>query len=248
MPHVCNPGRADVLCARAFLCTLLTAVCLQGQTFEVASIKPSDPKTLGQRVGYQPGTRFTADNCMLSTIIQMVYGLRDFQIVDAPKWISDWTYRYDIQAKAATPQTSEQLKLMARALLAERFALKVHKETREMPVYLLVPAKKGLKLNVTEEKARGIEFVEEGVIRGRASIDDFIRAISRSLDRPVLDRTGFSGSFDFRLEWAPANPKPEDARASLFVAVQEQLGLKLEPQKAPVEVLVIDHAEQPSGN
>ena len=169
-------------------------------------------------------------------------------MVDAPKWISAWDYRYDIQAKAVAPTTSAQLRLMAQAMLADRFQLKVHREMREVPVYFLVAGKKGLKLDVVKAGGRGgIESVAEGIIRGRATTSDLILVLSRGLDRPILDKTGFTEQFDFRLEWA-SNPQPEDTRASLFVAIQEQLGLKLDPQKAPVEVLVIDHVEKPSAN
>jgi uncharacterized protein (TIGR03435 family) len=131
--------------------------CICAQTaevapaFEVASVKPSDPKATGGRVQFLPGGRFVAGNCQLSFIIQQVYGLRDFQVVDAPKWISDWKYRFDIQAKAGASVTGAQLRLMAQALLAERFHLKVHRDTREMPVYLLVAGKKGLKLQAGKD-------------------------------------------------------------------------------------------------
>ncbi len=126
--------------------------------------------------------------------------------MDAPKWISDWDNRFDIEAKATGPAAEAQLNLMARQLLADRFQLKVHRS--------------------------------------------LIGVLSRQVDKPIVDATNFAQLFEFHLSWAPGNARQpsEDNRPSLFTALQEQLGLKLESRKAPVEVLVIDHVEKPSAN
>jgi uncharacterized protein (TIGR03435 family) len=201
---------------------------------------------------FRPGGRLEIRNSMLTFIIQRAYGVRDFQVVDGPKWIYDWTYRFDIDAKAAVEVSNDQIKGMTRAMLVERFQLKVHRETRELPVFLLTPLKSGMRIKPVQDGVapygRGIESVSPGLIKGQATIDDLVRVISREVDRPILDRTEFHGMFDFRLDWAPINTSQEDTRSPLPTALQEQLGLKFEAQKAPVELLVIDHVAQPSAN
>jgi len=235
---------------------LLAAVSLCAQTaFDVASVKPSDPNEQGGRVQFLPGGRFTVENCYLKFIIQRVYEVKDYQIVEAPKWISDWAFRFDIQAKGDPSAPPAQLREMARTLLADRFQLKVHRESRELPVYALVAAKKGFRLHVGKDdggrlRPGGIEAVAGGVMQGRqVSMEDFVRAIAPNLDRPLLDATAYTRPFDFRLEWAPDTVlSAADSRPSLFDALESELGLKLEPRKAPVEVLVIDRVAKPSPN
>jgi uncharacterized protein (TIGR03435 family) len=152
---------------------------------------------------------------------------------------------------------------MAQALLAERFQLKVHRDTREMPVYVLTVGKNGRKMQTLPNDGRplthgAIERVSPGVIRGdNVIMAALIRNLSKNVDRPILDKTEIAEPFDLHLEWAPDNAAakptkteqpPDDSRPSIFAAIQEQLGLKLTAQKAPVEVLVIDHVEKPSAN
>jgi uncharacterized protein (TIGR03435 family) len=153
---------------------------------------------------------------------------------------------------------------MAKNLLGDRFQLKLHRETRDLPVYLLSQGKTGVKSKVTPDNGRPIgggyiQPIAPGWIQGAdIRMDDFVLSLSRYTDRPVLDRTNYTEQFTFRLQWAAeltsgssaagvAAP-PDDARPSLFTAIQEQIGLKLDPQKAPVEVIVIDHVERPSEN
>jgi uncharacterized protein (TIGR03435 family) len=153
---------------------------------------------------------------------------------------------------------------MAQNLLEDRFQLKLHRETREMPVYLLTQDKNGVKVKVTPDTGAprgrgGIESVERGWFRGQnLFMQELIGALSqwRYVERPILDRTNYSEAFTFDLKWdadlgtsgARPDAQPEEVRPSLFTALREQMGLKLEPQKAPVEVLVIDHVERPSEN
>jgi uncharacterized protein (TIGR03435 family) len=185
-------------------------------------------------------------------MILEVYGLKSFQIVDAPKWLSDNDCSFDIEAKSATPATADQLKLMAQTLLAERFQLKVHRDTREMPVYLLTVGKNGRKIQAPLNDGRplthgAIERVSPGVIRGdNVTMATLIRNLSKYVDRPIPDKTDIAEPFDFHLEWAPDNAAakpmkteqpPDDSRPSIFAPIQEQLGLKLTAQKAQVEVL-----------
>jgi uncharacterized protein (TIGR03435 family) len=233
--------------------------------FDVASIRPSDPDEKGGWARFLPGGRFEVLNAQLIFVIEEVYGVRDFQIVDAPKWIVDWnTARFKIEAKAEGVASQDRLRLMAQNLLEDRFQLKLHRETRDLPVYVLTQGKDGVKVKVTPDNGRprgsgGIESVERGWIRGEnVSMEFFISSLSRRTDRPVLNRTNYTEAFTFSLQWADEgssgrgaagdDAQPDMARPSLFTAVQEQMGLKLVPQKASVEVLVIDHVERPSEN
>ena len=222
--------------------------------FDVASVKPSDPDEKGGWVRFPPG-RFEVSNCQLVFVIQQVYGVRDFQIVGAPKWIVDWsTARYNIEAKAEGVTNRDQLRVMAQNLLEDRFQLKLHRETRDLPVYALIPAKSGVKVKVTPDNGKprgsgGIESVARGWLRGEnITMDHLILSLSSRIDRPVVDRTNYTEAFTFNLEWAPDDAQADDIRPPIFAAIQAQMGLKLDSQKAPVEVLVIDRVERPSEN
>src|SRR6202521_827104 len=177
-------------------------------TFDVASIKPSDPNALGGYARFQPGGRFQVNNAQLIFVIQQIYGVRDFQIVGAPKWITDWnTARFDIEAKAESAASEDQLRLMAQHLLEDRFQLKLHRETREMPVYLLTPGKGGLKVAVTPDNGRprgsgAIAFQDRGWIQGQnVSMEYFAKTLSQFTDHPVLDGTNYTEAFTFKLQW-----------------------------------------------
>ncbi|MBZ5585889.1 MAG: TIGR03435 family protein [Acidobacteriia bacterium] len=221
--------------------------------FEVASIKPGNPEQRGGGVFYHPGGRFEGSRVQMHFLIEQLYGLRDYQVVDGPKWVYDWNAPFDIQAKAAGSATKEQVWDMARTLLADRFQLKFHYETRDLPVYALLPAKTGPKLSPAANHGSGwIEPVEIGFLRGKsASISQLVNSLSalrREIDRPVVDFTGFNGQFDFILKWAAPGSAPDDFGQDIFSALQSQLGLKLEPRKAPVRVLAIDRVEKPTEN
>jgi bla regulator protein blaR1 len=229
--------------------------------FEVASIKPSDPSVNGFRIQTAPGGRFIATGVTVKFLIQQAYGVREFQIVGAPGWID--TARFDLNAKSdeETATQRDAMPLRMRALLAERFNLQFSRETREMQVYALVVAKGGPKLKETEV---GPENGSMSIGRGRMIVKGAGTAaiavqLSQSLGRIVHDKTGLTGKYDFKLEWTPEGqpigPKDGDTPSSidssgptLFTALQEQLGLKLESTKGPVEVLVIERVEKPTEN
>lgn len=271
----------------------------QAPQFEVASVKPNrsgDAKVLIQTL---PGGRFTAENVTLRMLIRNAYQLQDVQMAGGPSWLN--TDRFDIVAKAdgdgpgdpfaaERPGTPSRGQLMLRALLAERFRLEVHNESREMPIYALVPARSGGALGpqlhhssldcsapgadrrvVASSKGSpaaghpqcGIRLFPGNMIAGGASMGQIAGSLATFVARLVFDRTGLAGVFDFTLTWTPDQmPQPGyDRKAaamglapidpngpSIFTAVQEQLGLKLDSQKGPVDVLVIDRAEHPKEN
>jgi uncharacterized protein (TIGR03435 family) len=247
--------------------TYLIALLLIAQSFEVASIKPDSPG--GVSTGdfrFLPGGRLSAQQVLLRFFIQNAYGLKPFQILGGPEWIN--SEGYDIEAKAEGNPSPEQMQRMMQTLLEDRFKLRAHRETKELPVYALTVAKGGLKLPEPKEGSCGDTPCGRVMVRiarfggaqiqgGKITMAELVRVLSNMMGRTVIDKTGFTGEFDVQLQFAlddaiaglPKPPGPPDEGAlSVFVAVQEQLGLKLESTKGPVEVLVIDHVERPSGN
>ena len=272
---------------------LLSAIGLFGQsstsslTFEVASIKPSGTDDRRTMMQIQPGGALRMTGTTLKMLLAFAYDVREFQIFGGPGWIS--TDRYDIMAKTGDAPVSdtpddlrkmtdeqrrtvgEQMRERLRALLAERFRLTIHRENKEQSVYALVVAKNGSKLQVSQMKVgdegRGRMRMGRGQLSGQGvPLDMLTGTLSNQLGRPVIDRTGLKGNFDFKLEWTPdpgqsagppgdgprpgadAPPPPDPNGPSVFTALQEQLGLRLESQKGPVEMLVIDRVEKPSEN
>jgi bla regulator protein blaR1 len=220
--------------------------------FEVASIKPT--ATQGSfTFDFPPGGRFTARNVTLNLLLRVAYQLQDYQISGGPGWIT--SAGFDIQASAAAGTGElprEQVLHMVQALLADRFRLVLHRETRQLPIYALVVGKTGPKLQAADSSASPNGTIKMGqLLTKKMSVTALANILTFDLKRPVRDETGLEGDFAFTLEWtlglgeSDAGPS---SRPSLFTAVQEQLGLKLESTKGPVEVLVIDHVERPSEN
>jgi uncharacterized protein (TIGR03435 family) len=191
--------------------------------------------------------------------IMGAYGVGLHQIFGGPDWLD--SDRFEIVAKAEQPVGDHALMAMLQSLLAERFKLTLHRETRMIPAFVLEVAKGGPKL----EKAEGGESSTQAsttnagsaIAARNMSMDSFARVLARAreIDLPVENHTGLDGVFNFRLEWTPESAKPAspaDGPAtegpSIFTAIQEQLGLRLRSQKAAVEILVIDHAERPTEN
>jgi uncharacterized protein (TIGR03435 family) len=227
--------------------------------FDVASIKPNKSGTKGGGIGFRGG-RLNATNVTLRQLVAQAYGLRadgvqdlGNRIVGGPGWVA--TERYDVVARAEQPVSQEEALNMAQTLLGERFQLKVHRETREMPIYELVIGKNGPKFKQSE--AEGEAGISQGAVEGRYRVTAhkmpmFVLAsmLENQIDRIVVDKTGIEGPVDFQVEWAlDLNAKTTDVSApSVFSAVQEQLGLRLESKKGPVEIIVIDSAERASEN
>jgi uncharacterized protein (TIGR03435 family) len=236
---------------------VLSVSVLHSQTlpaFEVASIRVSDSDDRGRCAQFLPGGRFLAQGCQIPFMFQLLYGVHRFQVVNEPPWThGGFDTFYTIQAKAAESASNEQLRLMAQNLLADRFQLRFHRETREMDVYAMVVGKNGPKMQSAKDNGKprgsgGLVSAGPGVMREvNGNMDNVAMALSEQAGRPVIDKTGLTDAVDFTLEWAP-DGSDDTTHPSLFVAVQEQLGLRLEPQKLPIEVLVIDHVERPTAN
>jgi uncharacterized protein (TIGR03435 family) len=223
--------------------------------FESASVKSNRSDSPKGRVGAQ-GDNFTGQNVTLKQLMAYAYRLRGYQL-SGPDWIE--TEGYDVTVRAKKSPSDPQFRLMLRALLEDRFKLKTHRETKEIPAYWLVVAKGGPKLrDVKEEEVFMAAHAGKSPFRpgfmaifSNKSLPEFAQRLA--LDRPVIDKTGIEGRFWFQLEWADesdqAKPEPiVHATPSLLTALEEQLGLKLEEQRASTEILIIDRAERPSGN
>lgn len=243
------------------------------QSFEVASIKPNAANDHRVMVRMQPGGRYSATGMSTRMLITQAFDLREFQVIGAPDWTA--SDRFDINAKAESSVeriTPAQLRPMLKSLLVERFQLKYHEETKELPVYKLVVAKGGAKLKPSAapqgapsgQPAPQMMRVGRGQLNANAAtVASVARMISMQLGRDVIDNTGLEGNYDVNLEWTPepgqgggfpgplppgAVPPADNNGPTLFTALQEQLGLRLESAKAPVTVLVIDSIAKPSEN
>jgi len=244
-------------CVRIAVAATLTVFCMLAEPpdlqFEVASLKPSKPGGQGDVIRPAPGgRRYIATNVPLSELIAVAYRVKFDQVSGGPGWVD--SEHFDMNAEAERPSSIEELHGMLRNLIKERFKLQMHSETKERPVYVLSVDKTGVKMKPHEIGSAGDPWVEQpvpGELTARfAPMDYFAWLLSLFLDRPVLDRTGLKGGYDFHLSWTPdLSAAPVDAASpGIFEALQKQLGLKLEPQRGPVEILVIDHAEQPVEN
>jgi uncharacterized protein (TIGR03435 family) len=232
------------------------------ERFEVASVKRNTAGEPGFGLDVQPGGRFIAVNLPLIQLIRAAYTLQVFQITDAPGWVT--SDRFDINAKAdrdiavMTPWIPggrfALVQLMVQSLLADRFGMGAHMDTREMPVYALVvngaepPAAGALRPAAAECMPGCGMHVGAGTLTARkVPMPQLAELLSQRTGRVVTDATGLSGSFDIDLRWNPdlQSAEPTDA-PSIFTALQEQLGLKLESRRAPVPVLVIDAIQPPT--
>jgi uncharacterized protein (TIGR03435 family) len=262
-------------------------VVVNGQTpgkppaFEVASIRENVSASDNASVRAQPGGRVSVSNNSLRNIIRNAYNVQNYQIIGGPDWIN--TARWDINAKAPDDAPPQQLLLMLRTLLADRFKLVIRNETREMSIYALTLARADGRLGSqlrassvdcaaifaaakatgqvppTTTNGRptcGTRTTRGSMITTGVAMADFARNLGPFTGRPVVDRTGLTGVYDLDLTWTPEpgpsgpegttpQPQPSSEGVSLYTAIQEQLGLKLDAQRGPVDVLMIDSVQRP---
>jgi uncharacterized protein (TIGR03435 family) len=226
-----------------------------GARFEVASVKPNVGRDLSITFRAQPLDGLTYTNFPLESIIRFAYSVQPFRVFGMPSWTRE--ERFDIAAKAARTITDDERRVMLRALLAERFQLKVHFETRERTIFVMTAARADKRLGPglnPRPECDGAPCDSGGGGRG-GSIR--IRAVtltqladgmlSTVREELVRDETGIPGKFDVELSWRPeSSADPDDSRPAFPTAMQEQLGLKLEPLRRPVEMLVIDSVSRPT--
>jgi uncharacterized protein (TIGR03435 family) len=245
---------------RALACVVVASVVMwtqvaAAQRFDAASIKRN---TSGSREsgGSTTPNQIRATNVTLSWLLRRAYGLQDYQVVGAPEWTT--TERYDVLARAEQAERN-QIDVMLRNLLADRFRLVSRIETRELPVYALVLARPG-QLGPRLTKTAITDCMKTGQFCGTNSSNMVIRSVAETMTRlaeqvsplagrTVIDRTGLDGRYDFEVTWtsdALRSPRPNDDGPSIFTALQEQLGLRLEAQRGPVEIMVIERVERPT--
>jgi uncharacterized protein (TIGR03435 family) len=219
-------------------------------SFDAASIKVNRSGDTRTSMRSLPGGRIEGTNRTLTLLIQNAFELQDFQIVGGPDWIG--SARYDVSATANRDVTPTERGSMMRALLADRFKLAAHTERRDAPIYALRLARAdgrlGPGLKKAADDARGGFREGDGSLTAqRTSTERLVRELTSYAGRPVVDETGLTGEWALTLTWAPDAAGGTDANlTSIFTAMREQLGLKLDATRGPVEVLVIDRAERPS--
>jgi uncharacterized protein (TIGR03435 family) len=232
----------------------------QATRFEVASIKRNNSGATAFTGGLSPDGRFNLTNAPTATLIRIAHPTSSAELIGAPEWVT--LERYDVAAIAGPETTREEMQEMVRALLDERFKLRLHREMRERPTFLLVPARTDRRLGpeirrsdydcaATEAAVRSRKpvppaangapacgMVESGGTfrAGGLSMDLLARMLSRRAGRVVIDKTGLSDPYEFTLRYS-TQPQPLDGVASIFTALQEQLGLKFEPSRDPVETI-----------
>jgi uncharacterized protein (TIGR03435 family) len=267
---------AGLLLATLTLASVGAQQTLQTQSppaFDVVSIKPAEFSSQAYFEGFTAGAgggcgffRFTPVGPRVSfgittvcSLIRMAYDVKDYQVLSMPprmagKEQSSW-YAVEARAAADVTLTIEQTRLMLQTMLAERFKLKFHREPRQAHVYALVVAKEGHKLGTVPQRCADTRmslFVGAGMLgscQPGMPVSQLAFSLDRYLDRPVVDRTGLAGTYPFLLEWAGNDPLGgADGRPSLFTAVQEQLGLRLEASTDTVDAIVVDSVESPSPN
>jgi uncharacterized protein (TIGR03435 family) len=258
-------------------------------SFEVAWIKPHDPKSEGHRDNFARG-RYTGRNVSVKTLIERAYGISDYQLFGAPSWVNSETFDIDAKVedsaipelqKLTPAERTERIKIIFQAMLADRFKLKIAHETKELPIYALVIAKNGPKLSPTkltvldpdgaasdgQKVNRGSDVISNGsdfiAVANGVALAQLAEILAREPElggRVVRDQTGLSQEYDFTLRWTRENlsaPRgtetdtvapPNSSGPSLFAALPQQLGLRLEPKKGPVDTIVIQDVERPSGN
>jgi uncharacterized protein (TIGR03435 family) len=227
--------------------------------WDVLSVKahdPSDPSN-NQSLNMK-GRQFVMMNRTVQGMLLFAYGLHKKEIVGTPGWVE--TERWDAQGLPDVPghPSLKQMQSLMRKLLEQRFGLKVHKETKELAVYAITVGKTGERISPSAGDPNGTpsenENLNGGVVTMRMTnmtMAEFAPDLAFFLDRPAVDQTGLKGRYDLQLKWTADESKaPPDGTAppGMFTAIQEQLGLKLEPAKAPVEVLVVDAVEKPTAN
>lgn len=221
--------------------------------FEVATVKPSAPQSVGQtskRMDWS-SERLNFSYVSLKDVIGWAYRVEQYQI-SGPDWLE--TARFDIAAKLAPGSSRLEVAQMLQALLADRFKMTIHRETKERLVYALVVAKGGPKLK-SSDSDYGISTNSNRTrlhVTAKATMQRFAEFLSEQVARPVTDQTGLTGLYDFTVDWALDDviaPPDSSAGPSVFTALQEQLGLKLDSAKGSVEIIVVDHADRvPSEN
>jgi uncharacterized protein (TIGR03435 family) len=234
---------------------ILMAAAAQDKKFEAASVKLTAHGRDAQgwsrsSLGLGSPDRLVGTNSSMAECLRWAFQIKDYQLI-GPAWLNDDNASYDIEAKAPAGTTRKEMPELLQALLAERFGLKYHREERMLPSYELVVAKNGPKRMTPATGAdaghSSTKSIGGHVTATSISMNEWAYQLARYTKMPVFDKTGITGAFNFKLDYE--GDSKEEGQPTLFTALQEQLGLKLETVKRPVDVIVVDHVERiPSGN
>jgi uncharacterized protein (TIGR03435 family) len=249
---------------KVFFLVCISLTCLrsaEAPSFDVASIRPHAPDDNRFLVKPPANGRFTATGSAAKLVLMLAFDMQEAQISGGPSWLA--TEKWDIEAKSddRAGHSVEDTRHMLQNLLQERFGLRIHRETALRPAYVLTVAKGGPKFKAREQEGyTNIQVTGNSIRLERGPLSRMTQLLSTALGRPVIDRTGLNGLYDLSLQWddAPAREAgvagldvpaaPGNDHGSIFTAIQDELGLRLEPKQAPVEVIVIDRMERPSQN
>jgi len=251
------PSVPGVLAVGLLLTTSGYAIGQTRAAFEAASVKRNVSGSRRGSTQLRPGGRLAVVNENLRSLVRDAYGEGRLEVVGGPKWLD--TDTWDIAATAGRDVADDDAWAMLRTLLEQRFKLVARREIREQPIYALVPAGKRsaspLRPSSTDcpitGNPCGIQSAQGRLVGTAAEMSDLVRSLSRVVGRPVIDKTGLSGRFDFTVTWTPdvagtlESAAPDAQGNSIFTALTEQLNLKLEPQRGPVAIIVVDSAERP---
>jgi uncharacterized protein (TIGR03435 family) len=251
--------------------TIALTTCVQAQSsapgaarFEVATVKPTIPDNPGgYALNCSNGAGFVAKEQTLLSLIEWAYDLPHGtnRVLGGPNWMSSTESRFEVHGKVERPVSFEECRLMVQSLLGDRFRIMLHWETRELPVYTMTVGKKGPKLHRAGEDPKVLSSVTlngapiqigdgyRTTASGRGmSMEELARLLTRlpAVGRTVIDKTGIDGFYGFSLDYALTFG--DENHPDIFAALQQQLGLRLESTKAPVEIILVDHAERPTGN
>jgi uncharacterized protein (TIGR03435 family) len=227
--------------------------------YDVASIKVNK-SDVGWRIEYG-NDRFTAINVSLKQLLQTTYQIKEDLISGISGPIESGHFDIETKSLGSDPNvhvklSDEQLRAMLIPVLAERFQLKVHTEVKELPIYELIAMKDGPKLKSSARDIKdgnmniGWSDTTRSITAKSSTIENLASALATQIHRTVIDKTGLTEHYDFELKWTPDDGSATQANygPGIFTAIQEQLGLKLQPAKGPVKTLIVDHAEMPSAN
>jgi uncharacterized protein (TIGR03435 family) len=252
--------RAIPIVALAFFGGLLAAQpAAKPPEISVVSIKPSDPGINAMNNHVSPG-RFTLIGYSLLFLIENAYSVKEYQVLEAPGWAS--SARWTLEGELTAPVRLYSYMQVLQPVLAERYHLKIRRETRMIPVYSLVLAKGGPSLKQVEEGAKQGTRYGNMIVDKKYDITRLAQDLSGNLNMPVVDKTGLTGIYDIDLKWTPDParrefgdvrdpaelPAPDPSRPEIFTALKEQLGLELKAEKGPVDVIVIESAARPTPN
>jgi len=226
---------------RCLLAVICFAVAAFGQSFEAAAIKPNTSGSSSSH-GHSDNLLINLENYSLKELILDAYSIKDYALT-APSWLDD--VRFDVAAKVPAKAASEQIPLMMHSMLAERFGLKVHREPKMISGYALVAGKKPPVLHESQRGGSNTSSNNGKLTGTNVSMEWLADILSRLIRQPVQNQTGLTGVLDVNLTWTPDQADPTmDGPGSIFTALQEQLGLKLEAKKITIDTLVVDHVER----